>query len=32
MIEYNTWEKEKDLENTKEVVAKFERRMNTEVR
>jgi len=32
MIEYNTWEKEKDLKNIKEVVAKFERRMNTEVR
>jgi len=32
MAEYNSWEKEKDLENTKKLVAEFERRMNTEVR
>ena len=29
---YNSWEKKKDLENTKELVVKFERRMNAEVR
>ena len=29
---YNSWEKKKDLENTKELVVKFERRMNMEVR
>jgi len=27
-VENDTWEKEKDLENTKEVVAEFEGRMN----
>ena len=32
MIEHNLWEKEKDLENTKEVVVKFERRLNAEVK
>ena len=32
MAEYNSWEKEKDLENIKEVVAKFKGRMNAEVR
>ena len=32
MVEHNTWKREEDLENTKEVVAKFERRMNAEVR
>jgi len=26
------WEREKDLENVKEVVAEFEKRLNTEVR
>jgi len=31
-IEHDSWEKEKDLENIKKVVAKFERRINTEVR
>ena len=30
--EHNSWEKEKDLENIKEIVAEFERRMNTEVK
>ena len=30
--EYNSQEREKDLENTKEVVAEFEERINTEVR
>ena len=32
MMEHDSWEKEKDLENTKELVAKFEERMNTEVK
>ena len=32
MVEHSTWKKKKDLENTKEVVAKFERRINIEVR
>ena len=32
MIEYDRWEKDKDLENAKEVVAEFERRMNVEIR
>jgi len=31
-IEHDSWEKEKDLENIKKVVVKFERRINTEVR
>ena len=30
--EYDSWEKEEDLENTKKLVAEFERRINTEVR
>jgi len=30
IIEYNSWEREKDLENAKEVVVKFEGRMNVE--
>ena len=32
MIEHDSWKKEKDLENTKELVEEFEERMNTEVR
>ena len=28
----NTWEKEKDLENAKELVNEFKRRISTEVR
>ena len=32
MVEHNSWEKEEDLENTKELVVEFEGRMNTEVR
>ena len=32
MAEHNSQEREEDLENTKEVVAEFEERMNTEVR
>jgi len=31
-VEHDSWEKEEDLENTKELVAEFERRMNLEVR
>jgi len=32
MIEHNSWEREKNLENAKKVVAEFERRLNVEVR
>jgi len=32
MVEHDSCKKEKDLENTKEVVAEFERRMNVEIR
>jgi len=32
MAEHNSWEREKDLENIKEVVVKFEKKMNIEVR
>jgi len=31
IVEYNSWKKEEDLENTK-VVAEFERRMNAEIK
>ena len=31
-MEYDSQEKEENLENAKEIVAKFERRMNVEVR
>ena len=31
IVEYNTWEKEKNLENTKESIVEFEKRINTEV-
>ena len=31
-MEYNSWEKKEDLENTKEVVAEFKRRISTEGR
>jgi len=31
-VEYDSWEKKEDLENTKEVVAEFEGKMNAEVR
>ena len=31
-MEHDIWERKKDLGNTKEVVAKFEGRMNAEVR
>ena len=32
MAEHNTWERKKDLRNAREMLEKFERRMNTEVR
>jgi len=32
MVEHDSWEREKDLENAKELVAEFERRMKVEVR
>jgi len=32
MAKHNNWERENDLENAKEVVAEFERRINAEVR
>jgi len=32
MVEHDTWEKKKDLENAREVVEEFEGRMSTEVR
>ena len=31
-VEYDSWEREEDLENTKEVVQDFERRVNVEVK
>jgi len=31
-VGHDSWKKEEDLENTKKVVAEFERRMNVEVR
>ena len=32
IAEHNSWENEKDLENVKKVVVKFERRINSEIR
>ena len=32
IVEYNSWEKEEDLENAKKLVAEFEEWMNAEVR
>ena len=32
IVEHDSWKREEDLENTKEVVAKFERKINAEVR
>jgi len=32
IVEHDTWEREENLENTKEVVAKFEKKMSVEVR
>jgi len=31
-VEYDSWEKEEELENVKKIVAEFERRLNIEVR
>ena len=31
-VEYDSWKKEEDLENVKELVAEFQGRMNTKVR
>jgi len=32
MVEHDIWEREENLENAKEAVAEFERRVNAEVR
>jgi len=32
MVEYDSWKKEENLENTKELVTEFEEKINTEVR
>ena len=32
MVEHNSWKREEDLENVKEVVAEFEKRVKAEVR
>ena len=32
IVEHDSWEKEKDLENAKEIVTEFKRRINTDVR
>jgi len=32
MVKHNSWERKKDLENAKKVIAEFERRLNAEVR
>jgi len=32
MVEHDSWEKKKNLENTKEIVTEFERRMNAEIK
>jgi len=31
-VEYDSWKREEDLENAKEVVVEFDRRVNAEVR
>jgi len=31
-VEYDSWKREEDLENAKEIVVKFEGRINAEVR
>ena len=31
-VEHNSWKREKDLKNAKEVVTEFERRLNAEIR
>ena len=32
IVKYDIWERKEDLENTKEIVAEFEKRINIEVR
>jgi len=32
IVEYNIWKREEDLENTKEMVAEFNEKLNAEVR
>ena len=32
MVEHDTWEREEDLENAKEIVVEFEERINAEIR
>jgi len=32
MVKHDIWKKERNLENVKEVIAKFEERMNAEIR
>jgi len=32
IVEYDNWERKKNLENVKKVVAEFERRVNAKVR
>jgi len=32
MVEHDTWEREEDLENTREAIEKFEERMSAEIR
>jgi len=32
MVEYDTWVREEDLENVKEIVVEFEEKMNAEIR
>ena len=32
MVEHDSWKKEESLENAKEVVTEFERRLNAEIR
>jgi len=31
-VEHNIWEREKSLENAKEIVAEFEKRLSTEIK
>ena len=32
IVKHDSWKKEKDLENTKEVIVEFEKRINIEIR
>jgi len=32
MVKHDIWKRERNLENVKEVIAKFEERMNAEIR